>query len=317
LTEQAEALSEPGILRRIARPAELALGLVFVASALLKAADINVFIVQLSHYGVLTLMLQSYLALLVIAVEVGLGVLLLLGTWRRLALLTTGFLLVAFTGAIVYGWAARGLDDCGCMGIVKMPPAVSILKNIVLLGLCAVAWRGLVATRLGTAGTRLRRALTAIAAVVLAFAIALSVAAYAHAHVDSVQEEIMGPRPFAAYAFEANGRNWNLGEGEYLVAILSTACKHCRDAVPILNELNRSEGLPPVVGLSKGAPELLERFRAGSNPEFPIHLIGFREFWQLVGYAPPRYVLVRDGKPLAVWDRHVPSMQQIEEARGR
>ena len=46
-----------------------------------------------------------------------------------------------------------------------------------------------------------------------------------------------------------------------------------------------------------------------------MHSLGFREFWALLGFAPPRYALVRDGKPEAIWDFDLPSPAEVERVR--
>lgn len=301
--------------RRRARWAEVLLGLVFLASALLKAADINVFIVQLSHYGVPTLMLQAYLGLFLVAVETGLAVLLVLGRWRVPALALSSVLLVAFTGVILYGWLKLGLDDCGCMGIVRMPPWASVLKNVVLLGLCVVAWRGLVSWRRVAEAFRFGRFAANVGGALVAFLAAAGVAVYAHGHIDRVQPEIMGPRPFSAYVFEAEGRTWDLGKGDYFVAMLSPTCGHCLRSVRFLNKLDEVEDFPPIVGLCKGNDELVTRFRTRTKAQFPLHLVPTLEFWKLVGMGPPRFILVRDGKPVKVWDYTIPKLEDVKQAR--
>jgi uncharacterized membrane protein YphA (DoxX/SURF4 family)/thiol-disulfide isomerase/thioredoxin len=306
----------PAQPRRFGRQAELLLGLVFLVSAVLKAADVNNFIVQIANYGVMVLAFQTLTALAVLLVETGLGMLLLFGLWRRFTLAMTMLLLLGFTQVVLYGWIYLHLDDCGCMGVLKMPPVVSVIKNIVLIALVIEAWRGLVSKPRAerppmTRGRLLKRA----GLVLLSFIMAFVVSGYAAAHVKPVQETLMGPRPFSAFEFKANGKIWDLGKGEYFVALLSMTCPHCKKIVPTLNELSTRSDFPTVVGLCKRNDKKLEEFMDQTKPAFPIHMVEVRDFWRLIGFSYPRFVLVRDGSPVKIWDGSLPSVETIQKAR--
>lgn len=87
--------------------------------------------------------------------EILLGLALLLGFWKRETLLWSGVLLGGFTLLTAFAWW-RGLSiDCGCMNWASVHPALAILstpggatlRNVVLLGLAALAWGGSSKTR--------------------------------------------------------------------------------------------------------------------------------------------------------------------------
>lgn len=299
------------------RVCELALGLLFLLSAVIKAFDINPFIVQLSRYGVITLFLQTFVGLAVIGVETIVAFLLFMGPrHRRLVLGFTCALLLAFTGVVLYGWLIRGLDDCGCLGALKMHPALSLLRNLVMLGMAWVAWKGRPAIVAATRRPLLRRVALGLAKALVVFGAAGGVLAYAVMGVERVQPEIMGETPFAAFVFEDAGRHVDLGKGDHFVALLSTTCRHCLHAVKPLNDLDALGDLPDVVALCKGTEKQFERFKSLSQPRFPARLVGYRAFYQLLGMGPPRYVYVRDGKALKIWDGAIPSAREIRETAG-
>ena len=121
-------------------------------------------------------------------------------------------------------------------------------------------------------------------------------------------------RPFARFQFKYAERQWNLGEGEYFVTLLSTSCAHCAAAVEELNELALFfPDLPPIVGLCLGDDDELDQFREQNNPNFPTVLIPPLTFFDLIGSTPPRFVWVRDGKALQHWDGELPSDDQLLE----
>jgi uncharacterized membrane protein YphA (DoxX/SURF4 family) len=124
------------------RPAEAIVGLVFVAGALLKAGDVNLFAVQITRYGVLSSpVLVSAAAVGTLWMETSIGLALVLGARvRGAAYAATLVILVGFTGLMGYAWAFHNIADCGCFGPIEMSPGVSIAKNVILVALCLGAW---------------------------------------------------------------------------------------------------------------------------------------------------------------------------------
>jgi thiol-disulfide isomerase/thioredoxin len=304
---------------RTGRGAEILLGLVFLVSALLKVAAINLFIVQIYRYGVPGFFYPAAAAVLVLIFEVAWGVLLVVGARHRFWTLGTAALaLLFYTGLILYGWLRLGLEDCGCTGEIPMHPVVGIAKNVVLLGLVYVAWKGL---RQGgpaaPASPRLRRWAIGASRLAVALILGLGTAAYALTQVESVQPEIMGERPFAAFRIWTEGGVVDLGEGEYFVALLSTTCIHCKRAIPKLNDLAERPDMPAIVAICRGTPKLYHDFIAQTGPQIPLTTAGIRSFYSLIGFGMPRYVLVRDGRVVEVWDYRLPPAVEIRRAAGR
>jgi hypothetical protein len=290
------------------RPAEVILGGVFLVGALLKALDVNRFAVQITYYGVVARPdLVSLVALGTPGVETFLGMALLLRLrLRGMTFAAVLGLLAVFTGLIAYGWAFHGLKDCGCFGPIEMSPEVSIAKNVLLGVLAAIGWSGYWKNPLKPANVKVF-CVQGMACAVLACAVAL----YSLAHLEKVKES---ERPFAQFVFEVDGVPYDLGKGEYFVAMLSMTCEHCMASVPALNDLTNTPGFPPVVALCyEEKPGALEDFQAQTSPIFPLYSLGdrLRTFFSFVGQEPPRFYLVRDGNPVAHWDETVPEVQDV------
>lgn len=305
----------------LARPLEVVLGATFVVSALLKGVDVNAFIGAVGNYHVLpSTTMEGYAAIATLGLETFLGVAMLLGMGaRRLTLGLTALLLVLFSGLILYAWAFHGLKDCGCTGSIKMGPASSLMKNVLLVVLTVVAWEGFRRQgRLRLPGWVSGRALWLAclgAAIIVGYAVAQS-----EPPPPAVPSE-MGV--YSQFSIEQDGTTYDLGHGEYFVALLSTTCDHCMKSVEALNALHLRPGFPQVVGLCKGDEASLEKFRTGTSPEypsgiaaeFPLALIGQRLFDAIVPVAPPRFVYVRDGHEVKAWDDAVPSPEEVESVQ--
>jgi hypothetical protein len=278
------------------RVAEIILGAVF------GIADVNLFAVQISFYGVLSNPAWVDAAALgSLWAETILGCALILGArLRGLTHAVTLALLVVFTALIAYGWAYHGLEDCGCFGkLFEMSPGVSIGKNVVLAILCIVAWRRADSWR----SYAIRYGIPVLAAVVTT--------GYGYAHLEAApkQESV-----FAQFVFEQDGLKYDLGHGEYFVPVLNMTCEHCMASVEKTNALAQTPGFPPIIALcNEDDPGDLANFQAKTAPDFPLHSLGSakRLFYSLIGKEPPRFYLVRDGKPVKFWDERVPSAEEV------
>jgi len=129
--------------------------------------------------------------------------------------------------------------------------------------------------------------------------------------------EASGQGPFSRYTVATDAGKLVLGQGEYLVALLSMSCEHCMASVPQLNEFVDVIPDIPIVALCWEPTEgALEEFAALSGPLFPMHSLGdnFMEFAALIGNAPPRLSYVRDGVALYSWDDTMPALEAVAAA---
>ncbi len=310
--------TNPSLRENIGRGTEFVLGCVFLTCAVLKTTDINLFTVQILYYRVFEVPdLLAASALGALFIETGLGMALVLGLrCRGLTLVAVAALLTVFTALIIYGWSFHDLEDCGCFGPIEMSPPVSIAKNLVLLGLAAVAGYLLAPLRV----ERPLNKLATTAKVLMCLLIAGAVTVYACTQLEPVNETEQRGGPFSQFVFEADGRKWDLGDGEYLVVMLSADCEHCMEVIQPLNDWTTVPGFLPIVGLCyEDEPGSLEEFRALTEPEFPLHSVGdrIRTFFSLVGDVPPRFIYVVDGRQVAYWDHDLPPIQEVIDARKR
>lgn len=114
----------------------LLLGVVFVLSAAAKLWSIDQFELYVFSYGFFSLNLTFILVRLCIGAELALGVLMLAGWLRHNVLKATLALLFFFSLFLCYAALIGRDDSCQCFGqMADMPPAVSLLKNAILIAL--------------------------------------------------------------------------------------------------------------------------------------------------------------------------------------
>lgn len=293
-------------MTRAARWTEIVLGAFLIVSAALKAVDMSAFAVQVSAYNVIkdpaAVRFAAYAA---VTVETLLGAALVAGLrFRGLTHLLTAGMIVVYSTLIAYAWAFHGLEDCGCLGQwITMGPMTSLIKNIVLLAAIGFAWFGTRNLPAAPAVGVMSKAAAIIGVVLVLACGALDMGRPAPGEsVLRTQGRTDEARPFAQFVFEADGEQFDLGRGEYLVAMLNATCSHCIASVPGLNELSETDGLPEMVALMMGDEQELEQFQATTMPFFPAKLIDTLKFMEFIGTAPPRLIYVHDGRIVRHWD---------------
>jgi hypothetical protein len=308
------------------------LGAFFIFAAFLKALDLEAFAVQVSYYRVVTdPALVRFIAYGATALETIVGACLIAGIrLRGLTYAVTAVLLVGFTGLVAYAWQFHGIEECGCFGaFIATGPPETIAKNVVMMLItiaAVVAWR--ISERNPVepgAPTPLAKVPYAIAAIGLVIVAGGALTGGSAAGFDDPEGGTVvapvdgGPRtgPYANFVFERDEVTYDLGRGEWLVALFSADCEHCMASVPSVNELLLFPDTPPIAGLMFGDAQQVGLFRAMSAPEFPTFILPDQlAFFDLLGNAPapPSFVLVSDGAPVARWNDTAPEPHEVLEA---
>lgn len=308
----------------VARIFEICIGAYFIIGVIPKALNIDAFAVQLSAYKVISS--PSWLmaaALFTVFVEISLGAALILKLrLKGLSLVAMQGMLIFFTGLILYSWRVHGLEDCGCFPVFKMSPEVSTVKNtLIFLAGCYMAWRfylksdGDDKSAAVMTAPRLRLGLLKMA---VALIIAGAGVTYAWQDMDPTAfmppESDQGDGIFAQFELYLDEGYFNLGDGLYLVPIISMNCAECIEKAPDINDLVMLPDVPPIVALCyEEGPGDMEEFRAIVMPEFALHSIGDRAllYYRLIDQEPFRLSLVNDGREIHAWDGYVPEYEEL------
>lgn len=222
----------------------IVLGGAFLFSAGGKAADIDPFAWTLLDAGLPGDKAAALTARLLVGLEAGVGILLLLRiAVRRLALPLAAFLLIGFSGYLIYLLVAQGnTGDCGCFGsMLPMKPLPALVKNaFMLLGIWALY-------RLRDWREWTPKMLPGLAALVLLTALPLFILPI------STQKE-----PLALATL--HDQRIHLSEGKQVVAFLSLGCPHCRHAARDFRKFFEIDPKLPLTMVLNGPPEATEDF---------------------------------------------------------
>ncbi len=301
------------------------LGAVLLVAAGAKAINPEGFAEEIRAQGLDLLLPAAQVALIALALEVGLGLALILGV-RRLSILVPTALLVAFflvlTGR-TYWLAERGLLDqapgCGCFGnLLDRTPAEAFWTDLALLvpPLLLALWGRQKRTR---KAPRLRLAVAAVAAVgtvVLAW----------RAPDLPLDDWATRLRPEVRVAELCAGRGEEricldyvvpeLVRGEHLVVLADLADPELGPAVADLNEYSWLPDVPRLWMVSAATPEEYNMFYWQWRPAFEIREAPqalLRPLYRRL----PRAFLVEDGRVERTFSGLPPLGQLTSRAEGQ
>ncbi len=214
------------------------LGLVFIASAILKIVDMDQFEIYIYSYHFFSLNTSFLVARAAIIIELVLGIGLVSNTMHKLYWWGSMIMLVGYTLLLLYALYLSRTDNCHCFGdFLQFDPKQSLVKNGVLILLFLPlywmeGWK-----------TPFRWLILCLA--VLASAIGVFVASppdnftEAYAPDQNLQEEL-----FNEMLDEAPLDTLNLREGKQIICFFSTGCEYCQMAAHKLSLMQQFYGFP-------------------------------------------------------------------------
>jgi putative oxidoreductase len=120
----------------------LAIAALFLFAAVPKLVDPSSFAQQIANYQLTPWLATAVLSVFLPALELSVGVCLLLGRWESGALAWVAILLIIFSGALLSA-IVRGLSiDCGCFGrsIENTGTLWPLIRNLALLAVTGFLW---------------------------------------------------------------------------------------------------------------------------------------------------------------------------------
>ena len=223
--------------RVVALVLRMALGALFIVSAIAKLIGIDRFEIYIFSFNLLPLTWSMMAARLVIVAELLVGIGLMANIAKRLVDTCALLMLVCFTLFLGYAALSGRTDSCQCMGsLVEFDPLQSIAKNAVLLLLLVVA--------MGARPWSWRPRWFVWLPVVLVPTVTVFVLSAPDNWLFGPSDEIYNAEQLdSAIAPDGELAPLKLAEGRHAVAFLSPGCQFCRMADEKLTHICRRNGL--------------------------------------------------------------------------
>jgi len=236
------------------------IGLVFVASAILKYISIDIFDLYIFEHNLFSISVTETLTRLLIAAELVLGIMLISNILLRFAYYVTVAFLAGFT---VYLFLLPyffdvDITNCHCFGdAIVFNRAESIVKNLILL-LCLL----FVSPKYYS--HKKWKTWVFLAMSIIAFAALMVISAPNYLYQIVHQEKIQIDIPLYETALENSGVEKSFTDGKHIICMYTTGCQFCRKSALklhlILKHHNLSEDKVKAVFWKGTADSLIHKF---------------------------------------------------------
>ena len=263
-------------------------GLVFVASAILKYLSIDIFDLYVFEHNLFSTSVTETLTRLLITAELVLGIMLILNIFARLSYYAVLFFLAGFT---IYLFLLPyffdvDITNCHCFGnAIVLSRSESIGKNIILM-VCLL----FVSPKFYT--FKKWEIWVAIAVSVIAFAVFMIVNTpnylYTLVHKEKIQIDV----PMYESALQNSGKEMAFTDGKQIICLYSISCKFCKRAAAKLHLIMKNNQLPE--------DKIKAVFWAGS-PDSLVY-----NFYSEQKIPLPEYTVFRVDTFLTITDGHMP-----------
>lgn len=235
------------------------LGLVFIASAILKIVDMDRFEIYIYSYHFFSLNFSFLVARAAIILELVLGIGLVSNTLHKLYWWGSVAMLLGYTLLLIYALIIGRTDNCHCFGdFLQFDPKQSLIKNGVLMLLFLLIYR------VEEWKTPYRWLILCLA--IMVSTIGVFVASPpdnytpAYASEQNLQIEL-----FDEMLDDAPLDSLHLKEGKQVVCIFSTGCEYCQMSARKLSLMQQFYGFPAdrityvFMGSEEGITKFYER----------------------------------------------------------
>lgn len=237
------------------------LGLVFIASAILKIFDMDKFEIYIYSYHFFSLNFSFLVARAAIIVELVLGIGLISNTLHKLYWWGSMAMLLGYTLLLIYALVQGRTDSCHCFGdFLQLDPKQSLIKNGVLMVLLLLVYK------VEGRKTPYRWLIFCVALLVSATTVFIVSPpdnyTPAYDSDQNVQEEL-----FHDLLETSPLDSLNLEEGRRVVCFFSTGCEFCQMAAQKLSLMQQFYGFPAenITYVFMGSEEGMAKFYEKSH----------------------------------------------------
>lgn len=286
----------------IAHALRILLGLIFIFSGISKLFPIELFDLHIVSSELLGWQSAAIVSRLIISLELFIGAGLIFNQYfKKLFAPLTILFLAGFSIYLIYQLATEGNNsNCGCFGTwLSMSPLSSLIKNLLMIGATVFVWKRSTSTSTSTKHSKYRR-LTLISLPVCLLVIFLAFP-LPETHQTSGPKKF-GPSEFTEVNEFENKENVDLTKGYKLVAFLSIACDHCKEAAMKISILNKKWKLDEdTYFFFWGDKAEIDNFFFVTKTNYPYLHLDTESFFRMMGNSMPRIVLLKDGNIINEW----------------
>ena len=289
---------------------KIALGMVFIVSAILKIVDLDQFEIYVYSYHFFSLNFSFLVARAAIIAELVLGIGLISNCFHKLFWWCSMAMLLTYTLFLFYAQLIGRTDSCYCFGdVLQFNPWQSIIKNFVLMIFFALIYR--------TKGLRFRNDwLVLVGAIFVSTIVVFAVSPPDNFTSAYKPKQNLNVELFDDALQKSPLDELNLDEGKKVVCFFSTACEYCQKAAHKLTLMQQFNGFPAenICYVFMGSEEGKARFYELSQSQTYQDVI-FEDVVNLLKITNgvfPVILLLEDGKVIHEYEFRSMNENEIE-----
>ncbi len=277
---------------------KIALGLVFVVSAVLKLFDMDQFELYIYSYHFFSLNFSFLVARAAIILELVLGIGLVCNVFHKLMWWGSVAMLVGYTGLLIYALILGRTDNCHCFGeVLRFNPTQSLVKNGLLIVLFVLIYH--------VKDWQFKGRWVALVSVVLL----CSLGVFAVNPPDNYTPSYDETSDFQSALFqealvEPPLDSLGLTQGKKVVGIFSAGCDMCKMTAKKLSLMQSYYGFPEedVVFVFMGTEDDVKRFYEESESIYYQYVIydNLKRLFMINNGSFPLLVMMNNGVPVQV-----------------
>ncbi len=262
----------------------LFIGIFFVVSGYGKAINTGAFGYLIVGYGLPFLFM---LAPVIAGLEVILGLVMIFQMVPKRTAFISMILLGIFTLMFAYGHFIHDAKDCGCFGeldALKTPPAVSFLRNFILIGICAWVYVHYPKEEFRFQKWKIN---TLLVVGVLVFTIAGITFANPLFPKTPAQNTPVKESAIANYIKPSK-------DSTYMLFVFNYTCTHCWDATENVKKYQELGLVDKIIAYGVGDEASKKAYYAKFKPNFEATTLPLDEIVKLTDRIPSAYIIQND-----------------------
>lgn len=272
------------------------IGGTFVLSGISKLFPIEPFEVVFVELGVTNWVLAPFLARIIIAFEIFIGIAIIINLWgKNLIYYLAQASLLIFSGYLIFLLFTKGnTEDCGCFGqLIAFTPLQSLVKNIFLMVLLLIIpkkdWLP-------------KKWLFILGLLIISFVATflLNRVGLQNVPSKSLNKKVdWSGLPQSIYNTDLS---INVASGNNILVFFSANCHHCKSAAHKLSFLNKAQNVSNVyVVIATKKTTTLDAFIEETNLNYPILWMTDNTFFKYSGGTLPSIYYVEEGVVRKKW----------------
>lgn len=268
------------------------IGAVFIFSGIIKLFPIEVFEIEFIFNNGIPWAYTPIISRLLISIEVSLGLLIILNSWKKIVFPIAIGLIIGFSLLLIYQLFTIGnQENCGCFGtLFPFNTIESLLKNIlILISLFFLLNK--------------KEWFSKLKGLFVLVYICITIGLFLQYPIPDIRnfDKLEKMENNDASVFTTLNNN-DFTKDEHLIIFMSLTCPHCKELSKKLSILNQVNKIPPIyIYFLNNKNKNVDDFFKTTSSNFPYSMLSIKEFLPITKGKMPSIYHIKNNKIIHHW----------------